>query len=88
MDSPPSSSSALGVSTVDGEELTYDKDLRLGGGRNGSVFQGSLNKNVVAVKVLSSEASSDVRIIPSIPSHTNDHLHCRLSSTAFIRGEV
>ncbi|KAG7441504.1 kinase-like protein [Guyanagaster necrorhizus] len=34
-------------------------DLRLGGGRNGSVFQGSLNKTVVAVKVLSSEASSD-----------------------------
>ncbi|SJL08969.1 uncharacterized protein ARMOST_12345 [Armillaria ostoyae] len=59
MDSPSPSSSALGVSTIDGEELTYDKDLRLGGGRNGSVFQGSLNKNVVAVKVLSSEASSD-----------------------------
>ncbi|KAK0211892.1 hypothetical protein IW262DRAFT_1412274 [Armillaria fumosa] len=59
MDSPSLSSSALDVSAIDGEELTYDKDLRLGGGRNGSVFQGSLNKNVVAVKVLSSEASTD-----------------------------
>lgn len=53
------SSSALGASAIDGEELTYDKDLRLGSGRNGSVFQGSLNKNIVAVKVLSSEASTD-----------------------------
>ncbi|KAK0199651.1 kinase-like domain-containing protein [Desarmillaria ectypa] len=41
------------------EDLTYDKDSRLGGGRTSSVFKGTLNGGIVAVKVLSAEVSPD-----------------------------
>ncbi|KAG7441524.1 uncharacterized protein BT62DRAFT_974685 [Guyanagaster necrorhizus] len=41
------------------EDITYDKDLRLGGGRTSSVFRGTLNGGTVAVKVLSDEVSPD-----------------------------
>ncbi|KAK0451328.1 uncharacterized protein EV420DRAFT_1560346 [Desarmillaria tabescens] len=41
------------------EDITYDKELRLGGGRTSSVFRGTLNGGSVAVKVLSAEVSPD-----------------------------
>ncbi len=43
------------------EDLTYDKESRLGGGRSSSVCKGTLDGGIVAVKILSEEVPPDVR---------------------------
>lgn len=41
------------------EDITYDKESRLGGGRSSSVCRGTLGGGIVAVKVLSEEVAPD-----------------------------
>ena len=51
---------------MNSDELKYDKQSPLGGGRTGNVFIGETNGKVVAVKVLPEKASGDVLFSASV----------------------